>query len=82
MSFHVDEGFFTLWSHSLVSEPFSMGRHHLDGLQRNLSVVIGSARQGTKAVSLAVVSFCVPYVRSLLHKQSSNCQEHNGHYLL
>lgn len=71
---------FALWSHSHVSEPFSLGWHHLEGLQRNLSAVIGSARAGTKAVSLAVVSFCVPYVTSLLHKQCGNCREPNNHY--
>lgn len=70
---------FTLRSHSHVSESCSLGRHHLDGLQRNLSAVIGSAIMGTTAVSL---SFCIPYARSLLHKQRSNFQEHNSHYLL
>lgn len=36
-------GGFTLGAHSHVSEPFSLGRHHLDGLQCNLSAVIASA---------------------------------------
>lgn len=44
--------------------------------------VIAFAREGTKAVRVAVVSFCIPYVRSLLHKQCSDCQEDISHYLL
>lgn len=81
MSFHQAE-VFTLRSHSHVSEPFSLGQHHLDGLQCNLSAVIAFAREGTKAVRVAVVSFCIPYVRSLLHKQCGDCREDISLYLL
>lgn len=49
-SLHVAE-VFTLWPHSHVSEPFYLGRHHLDGQQSYLSAMIGSAWAGTKAVS-------------------------------